>query len=190
MKFTATKNQIETAQLLFIAMAFRDTVQKEFEKWETEILSSSNYYYADHYYTGNPQKGGLELPEDKILRDRTHIFCINGLNLLDTPEYQNTDACRFYSQLRKKAITAGFKNGENAACMADNEVIRLQNQMIDVTYNIHKTKREDIVYLSHRKQLVELLLGLFARLVKNEHLERLKIQFYNERVSSINFSLN
>lgn len=185
MKFSPTKTQLAAAQQLFIAMAFRDTAQQAFEKMENEILQSGLYHYDDEYYSETWKKrwNGEFAPADKIIRHRRDINMMSGLMIYKEPGYEKTDSFKFYTELAKKATEAGFIYAENAFCIADNEVIGYQNELIKATHDIHKIELKNIIHSEDRKKLIDLLLNLFASFVKNESFEEMQRHFYNERMT-------
>jgi len=179
--FNPTKQQIEAAENLFIAMALYRTIKPLFEKIETELLATGQYHYCEEYYSDKWKKRGFNYPEDRIIRDINHTHQMEGLQVLNTPEYEGTDCDRFYKDLH--FITKDkFVHAENTECMAENNVIKLENEFIEATENIHKLKLDNITMLDHRKSLIDLLLKLFAGIVNPT--EAKKIEYHNTYILS------
>lgn len=183
MKFSPTTTQIEAAQQLFIAMSFLEMANQEFERMENELLQTGTYHYDTIFYSDNRKSTRLNFPTDRILRDRNDLFGLSGLSLNGQPEYEGTDSDKFFKELAKKAKQAGFIHAENAKALAEHDVNRLEVELIKATYNIHKTALDKLLMMEDRKKLLNLLLGIFAPLVKNESFEEKQKIFYNERMT-------
>jgi hypothetical protein len=184
MKFSPTKQQIFTAQQLFIAMAYRDMVVQEFERMNNELLESGTYHYDDEYYSNEWKKKGLFCPPDRIIRSALDINMISGLLMTQAPGYEKTDSYRFYNELAKKASDAGFKHGRNALDIAVNEVAGYEDKLIESTYDIHKLELNQLLNPKDRHNLLNLLIGLFSHVVEDESFEVNQKIFYNERMTS------
>lgn len=106
---------------------------------------------------------------------------MDGLQLLNTPEYEGTDTDRYYKALH--SITKDkFVHAENANCITENNVLKLENKLIEETENIHSLKLEDIIMIDHRKQLIDLLLKLFSGIVNPS--EAKKTEYFNQFIFS------
>jgi hypothetical protein len=182
MEFKATPAQLDATQLLFIAMIYNNETQAKFEQFETEVLASGTFHYSEDWYAKNWKKRGFDLPEDRIIRERKDSFMMDGISVVGTERYEGTDAQRFYRELRKKALAAGYIHGENSACIASSDVADLENKLIDITYDTHKILREDIPTMKLRKQLLEIILNFFGGLVKGRPFDDQARKFNNERL--------
>jgi hypothetical protein len=183
MKFSPTPEQIKAAQKLYVAIAFHMHVKNEFEKWEQELLNTGTFHFDECYYEGPRANQGIDFPQDKIIRDPDYVFCISGLSLIETPEYTGTDADRYYTALRTKAIAGRLKEGEGALSMAESDVYRLENVLIDLTYgSLHHINRNDIDDPEDREQLATMLVDMFADVVVNDELNAIQKEYYHERM--------
>ena len=179
MKFSPTPAQILAAQQFFIARKFHLMVKAQFEQWEQEILESGAYHISPLCYE-RPYKnipGGL--PDDRIIRDRTHLIFIDGFALANIPA--RTDADRFFLELRHKVSEAGFKYGEEALGKANYEEYRLRNAFLNATVNIHN-RQWHYMPTTAFEQLLSDLIELFAPLVDNDTLQPLEQEFYHQRM--------
>lgn len=179
--FNPTAHQINAAENLFLAMALHQTVKAIFEKIETELLATEQYHYSEIYYTDKWKKRGFNYPEDRIIRDIKHTYQMEGLTALHTPEYEGTDNDKYYKALH--FITKDkFVHAENANCVTDNNVTKMENALIEATESIHNLKLENIIMMDHRKELIDLLLKLFSSIVKPS--ESKKIEYHNKYILS------
>jgi hypothetical protein len=167
------------AQQLFIAKEYRDFVVREFEKIEKEIIDTGKYHYDESYYLFED----CDLPEDRIIRDRSDLMLISGLKQLDEPEYKDTDADRYYLELRYRALSEGFIDGENARAIAENDIMKLEDKLISQTKSIHKILLENIVMLEHRKELIDALLNLFKAVTSDKNYEAIKNRYFDVRIN-------
>lgn len=121
---------------------------------------------------------------EQIERD---ILATRRLRELRTEEYNGTDNQLYYAELNRISRNAGFINAENSLCMADNDLVKAETNLIIATKDIHGFMPEDIVMHDHRKKLIDLTLKLLASFVKPS--EDKKRKYFDERMS-ISYNLS
>lgn len=180
MKFEPTNEQIDLAQDLVIAMAFRDLAKESFEKWEAIILNEGNFR-IDEKYRQEVNLRRRMLPENEVIKNPGDLCFMAGINDYGTPLYEGSDAQLYYDILRKISLEHGFIHGENALSRAEHEVVKAATALIEGTRSIHPIDPQKLTLLKHRQQLIELLLKLFAPFVPNDQLAPKQAQYFSER---------
>ncbi len=178
-KFEPTNEQISIAQDLLIAMAMNLLMKQEFLKIETQILAEGEYHYSDEWIKICERR---EIPFDKLIKEPSRTCHMEGLDLLNTPEYEGTDCDRYYKEINRVTTSKGFLKAENSECIAENNVLKLERNFIESTKNIHGLNPEDVSWsLENWRKLVDLLLGLFTNLAKSKSdFEAKKIAYFKE----------
>lgn len=176
--------QIDIAQQLFIATAFRDVVKADFEKMEQAIIDEGIYHIDDIYYTKEFEAMRESYPHDRIITNPGQTMFLAGLKLIDTPDYKNTDAQVYFSLLRSQALQKGYIWGENTFSEADNEVVQLEVQLITETQNIHGIQPRNIIHLQDRKELIKVLLSILAPVLQRKEMESKIDDFFSMRLLS------
>lgn len=181
-KFNPTFVQIQAAHKVFVAMAFLDTIKPNFENIEQQILEDGEYRYHERYFTEKYKR--LEITEDKpFIKTHKDTHMMAGLNEYCENQNATNDTARYYSELNRRTRSAGMLNGENSLAIAQNDLIDAQTDLINATTSIHKMNSEDVSYsLDKRKQLIELILKLFANLMNSPNLKGLEKKYFDERI--------
>jgi hypothetical protein len=181
--FEITNDQKVIAQKLFATMALKEVCSIAFENFETDLLASGLYHYDQKFYQIGTHL--RDLPSDRVLRDPKQTFLMAGLSQINEDSYSGTDCDRYYIELRRIALNAGWIDGENALAKIENRVRTLEHELIKATESTHHLTIDMVSgNLDHYHRLVELLLHLFAPSVEDNYLRGIQNKIYLEYVFS------
>jgi hypothetical protein len=147
-----TPDMIAVAQALFSCMAIVETIKPIVEGYQKKILEEEKYSYAEKWHNR---------------RDITHADWIkdpNNTYLMNDQDFQH-----FMKRTRQEQARAGLKTESPEFCpllVAEHNVIKAQNLLIDVMEPVTGIKRDDIMVMEHRRQYIDITLRLFAPMVK------------------------
>lgn len=159
-KFKPTKQQVQAARLLFLAIAYAETVRPVVEGYQRKILAAHNWPMAQKWIDASARRRG-----DKYM---------NGEPILDPKDsflLEDDASAIYFAALDDEAKAAGFKDLKPGYCpllMAENVVRDAERALIDAMAEITKITNDNIWNLGYdkRNEYLELTKKLFAPFVK------------------------
>lgn len=143
-------DRIKAAQNLFMAMAWVETVRPIVQAYEREILNKHQWHIAREW----TDRG---LP-DKIILDPSQSY-----------ELDDTDAATYHAECNEARKAAGLEVESEEYCpllVAEHEQIKAEWALFDAMKDVTGIDGHDIYNMEQRRKYLDLLLSMFAPLVK------------------------
>jgi hypothetical protein len=177
-KFDPTPDQIETARELCMAMAFQQTTAPIYRSFEKQILENETFHYDIDANTRMVD----QLTDDGLIRDPDDICLMAGVSQLGTPEGIGTDADRFFKKLHEECIKYGYVDGVDVLAKADNEIVRLQWKLIELTAPIHELSTNLFTKSAQVNRIIDILLSMFAPYLRGADYEKKTREYFCARI--------
>ena len=147
--FKPSVEMIKTAQEVFLNMASIETIKPEVKKIQNRVLNKHQFKVFDKY-------------------DKKEIVILNDSNsyLLNDKDFKvYLKECRA-EEIKIKLIDENFNKEFCPLLVAEHNLIKAQNKLIDLMGKPFKIKAEDIYKTEHRKKFIDLSLKYLVQFIK------------------------
>ena len=156
-EFTPTKEMKQAAKVVFMAMAWTETVKPIVKNIQKRVLEENKYPYSGELV-------------DKLTRLQNKKFAEYIKNPAESYLMAESSFLDYHKKCRELEDKAGLKVGNPDFCpllVAEDMERKAKREFLKIMQPITKINPDDVWNLEHYKKLIDLSLNLMANFVKN-----------------------
>ncbi len=146
--FKPSSEMVKSAELVFLNMANVETIKPVVQKIQKDVLK-------EFQFKSSP-KQDREFKEEQItVLEEKHTYKLNDI-----------DFKKYHSECNKREAKKGLDVSNPEYCpllVAEHELIKAENNLIDVFGEVVDIKASDIYKLEHRKRFIDITLRFMAQ---------------------------